>query len=221
MKPRLYIFIFVLLSFALPFTSTGQTKKGDFMKYIIDKNNDTIYIDELPAARVFQKMPKQKGREWRKYYRLVHNFSKAYPYALVAKKLVKEADSTIAVNKFTRGQRERYINKMQDELFSAYEKPLRNMTVSQGALLMRLIDREVGISSYNIIRTYKNRMAAGFWQGIAKLFGSDMKKPYDPEGEDKLTEELVVMWEAGYFPEFYYSLFWKYPPEMPIPSKYR
>ena len=86
---------------------------------------------------------------------------------------------------------------------------------------MKLVDREVGKSSYNIIKGYKSGMAAGFWQGIAKLFGSDLKKPYDPEGEDALTEELVHMWEAGDFQAFYFSLFWQDPPEMPIPEKYR
>lgn len=221
MKTRLYIYIIILLYIALPSKAFGQTQKGGFMSYIVDENNDTIFVDELPASRVFQKMPKQKGKDWRKYYRLVHNFSKTYPYAIVAKKLIIEADSTILANDFTRGQRERYINSVQDELFTAFEKPLRGMTVTQGALLMKLIDREVGLSSYAIIRNYKSRIAAGFWQGVAKLFGSDMKKNYDPEGEDKLTEELVMLWESGDFPEFYYSLFWKYPPEIEIPSKYK
>ena len=53
------------------------------------------------------------------------------------------------------------------------------------------------------------------------MFGSDLKKPYDPEGEDEATEELVVMWENGDFQAFYWSLFWKDPPEMPIPEKYK
>ena len=66
----------------------------------------------------------------------------------------------------------------------------------------------------------KSGIAAGFWQGIAKIFGSDLKKPYDPEGEDALTEELVMMWESGDFPMFYFSLFWQDPPKMPIPEKY-
>ena len=94
------------------------------------------------------------------------------------------------------------------------------MTVSQGALLMKLVDREVGKSSYNIIKDYTSGLAAGFWQGIAKLFGTVLKKPYDPEGEDQLTEELVKIWEAGDFQAFYFSIFWKDPPVMPIPEKY-
>ena len=194
-------------------------KEEKLMKYIIE-GNDTIYIDEIQASRAFAKLPKQKGKDWRKYYRLVHNFSKAYPYALVARKLVMEADSTIAADRLRGAKKEKYISGVQKELFDVFEGQMRNLTVSQGALIMKLVDREVGKSSYNIIKGYKSGITAGFWQGVAKMFGSDLKKPYDPEGEDMLTEELVQIWEAGDFPAFYRSLFWENPPEMPIPEKY-
>ena len=189
------------------------------LRYIVE-DGDTIYIDNIRPSKVYSRLPRQKGKEWRKYYRLVHNFSKAYPYALVARKLVQEADSTIAADKLKRVKRDQYVNKVQKELFDVFEGQMRKMTVSQGALLMKLIDREVGKSSYNIIKDYKNGVAARFWQGIAKMFGTDLKKPYDPEGEDKLTEELVEIWEAGDFQAFYFSIFWKDPPVMPIPEKY-
>ena len=190
------------------------------LEFIVE-GNDTIYIDQIRASKVYSRLPKMKGREWRQYYRLVHNFSKAYPYALVAKKLVVEADSVIAADNLKGIKREKYIKKVQKELFSVFESQMRSLTVSQGALIMKLVDREVGKSSYNIIKGYKSGITAGFWQGIAKMFGSDLKKPYDPEGEDEATEELVQIWEAGDFPAFYWSIFWKDPPEMPIPEKYR
>lgn len=190
------------------------------LEFIVE-GNDTTYIDQIRASKVYSRLPKMKGREWRQYYRLVHNFSKAYPYALVAKKLVIEADSVIAAENLKGIKREKYINKVQKELFSVFESQMRSLTVSQGALIMKLVDREVGKSSYNIIKGYKSGITAGFWQGIAKMFGSDLKKPYDPEGEDAATEELVQIWEAGDFPAFYWSIFWKDPPEMPIPEKYR
>ena len=190
------------------------------LEFIVE-GNDTIYIDQIRASKVYSRLPKMKVREWRQYYRLVHNFSKAYPYALVAKKLVIEADSVIAAENLKGIKREKYINKVQKELFSVFESQMRSLTVSQGALIMKLVDREVGKSSYNIIKGYKSGITAGFWQGIAKMFGSDLKKPYDPEGEDEATEELVQIWEAGDFPAFYWSIFWKDPPGMPIPEKYR
>lgn len=200
-------------------TATYQQKEGELMKYIIEEG-DTIYIDEIKAARVWERLPRQKGRSWRKYYRLVHNFSKTYPYALVARKLVMEADSTIAADNLKRLKKDKYVDQVQKELFEVFEGQMRNLTVSQGALLMKLIDREVGKSSFNIIKDYKNSMAAGFWQGVAKMFGTDLKKPYDPEGEDFLTEELVQIWEDGEFEPFYWSIFWKEPPKVEIPDKY-
>ena len=196
-----------------------RKQEKEIMRYIID-GKDTIYVDEIRASKVYSRVPKQRGREWRKYYRLVHNFSKAYPYALVVKKLVIEADSTIAADNLKGVKRERYISGVQSDLFEVFEGQMRKLTVSQGALIMKLVDREVGKSSYNLIKSYKNVLTAGFWQGIAKIFGSDLKKPYDPEGEDKAVEELVKIWEDGDFPALYWSLFWKDPPEIPIPEKY-
>ena len=201
------------------FVGKIEKSEGGELQYFVE-NGDTIYFDHLTASKVYSRLPKQKGKEWRKYYRLVHNFSKAYPYALVVKKLVIEADSTMAADNLKGMKREKYIATVQKELFEVFESQMRSMTVSQGALLMKLIDREVGKSSYDIIKDYKNGIAAGFWQGVAKIFGTNLKKPYDPEGEDKLTEELVKIWENGDFQAFYFAIFWKDPPELPIPAKY-
>lgn len=197
-----------------------QGKDNDGRLAFFVEGGDTVYYDTITASKIYSRIPKQKGREWREYYRLVHNFSKSYPYALVARKLVTEADSTITADRLKGVKREKYISQVQKELFDVFEGQMRQLTVSQGALIMKLVDREVGKSSYDIIKGYKSGITAGFWQGIAKIFGSDLKKPYDPEGEDQLTEELVKLWESGEFPALYWSLFWKDPPEMPIPEKY-
>ena len=224
---KIIIYIFIILAMALIRTPDGTCRaqsvapqEKEVLRYIVD-GKDTVFVDEIRASKVYSRVPRQKGREWRKYYRLVHNFSKAYPYALVAKKLVVEADSIIAADRLKGAKREKYISKVQTELFEVFEGQMRKLTVSQGALIMKLVDREVGKSSYSIIKGYKSGATAAFWQGIAKIFGSDLKKPYDPEGEDKAVEELVQIWEDGDFPALYWSLFWKDPPEMPIPEKYR
>ncbi len=198
---------------------TVEQHRSSMMRFIVE-GDDTVYVGQLPAARVFARVKKQHGKDWRQYYRLVYNFSKVYPYAKVARKLVMEADSTIEAGNFNRAKKEKYINIMQDRLFAAFETPLRNLTISQGALLMRLIDREVGKSPYLIIKDYKNGIAAGFWQGVAKLFGTDMKAPYDPEDTDIETEELVQIWERGEFDAVYFSLFGVYPDSPEIPAEY-
>ena len=196
--------------------AAGQDRDSLMMEYIIDERGDTMYIDNLEPV---YKTASRKGREWRRYYRLVHNFAKAYPYALLAQEKLMEADSTIVAGELSRAKRNRYIRILQDELFETFKKPLMNLTVSQGQLLLRLIDRQTGITPYEIIRTYKNRAAAGFWQGIAKIFGSDMKRPYDPEGEDRQTEELVQKYLSGDFNVLYRSIFGKNPPEPVVRSR--
>lgn len=216
---RTFINILIYLTLLSAFSLQSNAQSDKALRYIVE-GKDTIFLDEIRASKVYSRLPKQKGKEWRKYYRLVHNFSKTYPYALAARKIVQQADQTIEDRNLKRLKRDRYINAVQDELFEMFEGPLRNLTVSQGALLMKLIDREIGKSSYMIIKDYKSGIAATFWQGVAKLFGSDLKKPYDPTGEDANIEELVKIWEDGDFEAFYFSLFWKDPPIVEIPSKY-
>lgn len=199
--------------------SAAQNVENDsYMPYYVTDDGDTVYYGKLEAARVYAKLPRQKGSYWRKYYRDVENFGKTYPYALMAKEILMETDSTIFAEGYSRLKREKFIRGVEKELFAKFEKPLRGMTVNQGKMLMKLIDREVGITSYNIIKDYRGGIAAGFWQGVAKLFGSDLKRPYDPDGEDARIEELVEIWEAGEYEALYYSLFWKYPDFIPEPS---
>ena len=223
--------IAIALAFALFFgysgSLSGQTKREpkqetptNILHYKVIKG-DTVFVERIRASRCYSRLPRQKGKEWRKYYRLVHNFAKTYPYALAAKKVLLSVDSTVVADGMRRGKKDKYINSVQKELFKVFEEPMRSMTVSQGALLMKLIDREIGKTSFQIIKDYKNGIAAGFWQGIARLFGSDMKKPYDPQGDDKQTEELVKLWKEGEFDLLYFAIFMKEPPQANIPEQYR
>ena len=224
-KTLIRITIVWALSLALLLPADAQRKRApvppkapQYLQYeIVD--GDTLYMDVLTPSQI--SLHRRSGKEWRRYYRLVWNFSKTYPYALVARKLIEKTDAELEENDFSRRKREKYINDIQKELFDAFEEPMRGMTVTQGQLLMKLIDREVGKSSYSIIKDYKNGIAAGFWQGVAKLFGSDLKKHYDPSGEDRPIEELVQKWDSGEFAGLYFSIFGEYPKRIELPSKYR
>ena len=90
-----------------PARASAQRDSSNILEFIVE-DGDTIYIDQIRAAKIWSMMPRQKGKDWRQYYRLVHNFSKAYPYALVAKKLVNEADRYIAENNLKGAKREKY-----------------------------------------------------------------------------------------------------------------
>lgn len=200
-------------------TQSGNPK-GGWLGYKIE-DGDTVYLDKIGPIWVFPR--DRKGQKsLRQYYKMVYNFNKTYPYALVAKKIILRADSDITESSLKGRKKEKYVNRTQDELFDVFEKPLRKMTYSQGKMLVRLIDREIGKSPYDIIKDYKSGVAAGFWQGVAKLFDNNLKKRYDPtQGDDAVLEQLVKIWEKGDFPALYFSIFYEDPPEVKIPSKYR
>ena len=171
-------------------------------------HGDTLYVDRIPPVHVFNRPEGwKKTREWRRFYRTVYNFAKVYPYALKANEIMRDADSTLAYSGFSKWEKEKYIKSYEKRLFKEFEKPLRSLSINQGKLLLKLIDREAGLSSYYAIKNYKGGAAAGFWQGVAKLFGSDLKKKYDMFGEDRIIEELVQMYRNGTFWYLYHSMF--------------
>lgn len=197
----------------------GASSAGGRMPYTVE-NGDTTYLDVLEPIWVFGR-GKASRKDWRKYYRLVYNFPRVYPYALAAGRLETVADSTFRARRMSRAQRDQYVNQLQKQLFKDFESSFRKMSYSQGALLVRLIDRETSKSVYSIIQSYKGGITAGFWQGVAKLFEGDLKASYDPEGTDRETEELIQLWEQGRFNALYYSLFREDPPVVEIPERYR
>jgi len=215
MKAKLLVAAFLTILLCLP--CEGQTKRrvrGTPMRYEVI-NGDTVFVDVLDPIWVFPKGRKMKSGDWRREYRLVYNFNKVYPYALVGRRMMAQVDSTIVADVTKRSQRNQYITDVEKELFRIFEKDLRNMTVTQGGILMRLVDRECGMPPYDIIKTYINGFAAGFWQAVARLFGSDLKKRYDPsQGQDAKIERLIEIWDSGAWDSFYYSIFWERPPKV-------
>lgn len=202
--------LLITLLFLIISLSKGYSQSsGVYMGYRIEAN-DTIFVDKIAPVYVYNKDDRRKeGRAWREYYRTVYNFKKVYPYALKAKELIAEADSVLKYSDFNKKDREKYLKCYEKRLFNEFEKPLRGLSFSQGRLLLRLLDRELGRTSYYVIKNYRGGIAAGFWQGIAKIFGSDLKRPYDKFGVDKPVEELVEMYHRGTFDYLYYSMFFK------------
>ncbi len=186
--------------------------RGTPMYFELDEHGDTVFMETLDPVWIFPKGRRMKDNDWRKYYKLVYNFNKVYPYALVGRKMMAQVDSTIAADVSRRSERNRYVNDVEKELLRLFEKDIRQMTITQGLVLMRLIDRECGMSAYEIIKTYENGLTASFWQLVARLFSQNLKTRYDPsKGEDAKIEELCKLWDSGQWNAFYYSIFMEYP----------
>ena len=187
------------------------TPKGFPMFYEVLAPGDTTFVDELDPAWCIARGKHMSKGDWRKYYKMVYNFNKVYPYALVGRQMMAQVDETLEKDVTKRRERNAYVRDVEKELFRLFEKDLRNMTVNQGMVLMRLVDRECGMSPFEIIKTYKNGFAANFWQLVAKLFSNDLKVKYDPKGKDARLEELVQIWDSGEWDNFYFSIFFDYP----------
>lgn len=222
MKKKTAVFVFsVLLAALLAPSAHAQSNRRELkvMEYYVYKG-DTIFVDELPPAVIHPKQTMSR-RNWVKYYKRVHNFSKAYPYAILIARVINQTDSLFAADHYTKRQQDKYLNKMKDDLINEFDPLFRKLTLKQGLMMIRLIDRECGQTPYYILKRYLGGTTAGFWQGVAKVFKGNLKQPYDKYGEDKDLEELVGYWERGQFDSLYEMIFGKPRPEIYIPERFR
>jgi len=196
-----YILLLLIVLFA---ASSLKAQSGHVLGYIIEQG-DTTYMIPLKPIYVFPKPVFKNEKAQREYQRLATNFRKVYPYALLAKQRLDEIEAAVLAIP-SKKEREEYSKRKEKELFKEFEKPLRKLTFSQGKLLMRLIDREVGQTSYYIIKDIRGGFTAFFWQGIAQIFGANLKKPYDKYGEDKPVEVMVKMYHEGSFEHYYWRV---------------
>jgi hypothetical protein len=160
-------------------------------------NGDTMpHIDlkEIPIlpAKVF----KNRFQE-RQYWRLVYNLKKVLPYSKIVAATIVQIESRLGNAKNDK-ERRKLMKSMEDSLWKQYEGDLRQMTITQGKLLFKLVDRETSNSTYYWIDSYRGSVSAFFWQGVARLFGSNLKSEYDPKGEDAVIEQIVTYIERGY-----------------------
>jgi hypothetical protein len=160
------------------------------------QNGDTFYMSELEQAVIQPTRRSAATRDLRQYRRLIYNVKKVYPYAKLAGVKFAEVNAHLQTLKTGKEQRE-YIKKVEDEILKQYEVQLKDLTVTQGRILIKLIDRETSRTSYEVVKELRGSFQAAFWQAIARLFGSNLKTEFDPGGEDKVLEEIMVMMENG------------------------
>ena len=161
------------------------------------EGNDTIPIIELPEIRVYERRNYEYLYLKRRYRRMIRNIKKAYPYAQIAGVKLKELDDHLATLNSEKEQKA-YINQAEKEIMDQFEKQVKRLTVTQGIILVKLIDRETGRTSYQVIKELKGGFTAFFWQGIARIFGHNLKTKYDPENQDKVMEDIILGIEAGF-----------------------
>ena len=170
----------------VPMVKIGKALyEGDSVQYVQTNN---IYVFPEPEF----KNAKQKEA----YNRLVYDIKKVLPIAKEANKIIIETYEYLETLP-DKKSKDAHMKIVEENIKKEYTPRMKKLTYAQGKLLIKLIYRECNSSSYNLIQAFLGPVKAGFYQAFAWVFGASLKKTYDPEGTDRLTERVVLMVEAG------------------------
>ena len=162
---------------------------------VIDKGDSIPYM-EISNVYVYPKITFDSKQKQNAYLRLVRNVKKVLPIAKEANQIIVETYEYLETlpNKKARDE---HLKLVEKSIVRDYKPKMKKLTYSQGKLLIKLVYRECDSSTYDIVKAVLGPVRAGFWQAFAWCFGASLKKGYDPEGVDRLTERVVLMVEAG------------------------
>ncbi len=204
-KPLKLIFLlsFPLLLFSQNYESVVipyiSKIPGGYNVPAIIENGDTIPYVVMPWVIIAEKMSFANRRRYAEWTRLKQNVKRVYPYAILAAAKLKEFDLILATIP-KENDRKAYLKKSEKELQKQFGDELKGLSINQGRILMKLIDRETGKTTYSIVKEMRGNFQAFMWQSLASLFGSSMKQEYDPnDPNDKLIELAIKQIEAGEF----------------------
>jgi hypothetical protein len=188
--------LLVLISLAGSAQDTIRIDLGGYPVKAVVQGNDTVLIANLDEAVIQPRTNKPTSRDMRQYRKLVYNVKKVYPYAKLAGEKFAKISAHMDSLETKREQRE-YIKEVEKEILQQYEEDLKNLTITQGRILIKLIDRETSETSYEVVKELRGSFQAALWQTVARLFGSNLKTEFDAAGEDRTIDEIMVMIERG------------------------
>jgi len=190
------LFLFILSFTGIAAQSPREILPQNYYRAYVN-GNDTIAIINLREVYVFPKRIFKNKKEQQDYEKLVRDVKRTLPYAkMIYETLIEtyEYMETLSTDK----EKNDHLKRMEKELFKQYNPELKKLTLSQGKLLLKLVNRECNQSSYNLLRAYLGSFRAGFWNIFAGMFGASLKTEYDPKGKDIMTEQVVILVENRY-----------------------
>ncbi len=186
---RIILFLLLSVSFV---EVRAQQRHGSWHQEVVVENGDSIPMFYVLPVYVFS-----RPVDLRRYRRLVDAVKKVYPVAQIAKKRMAEMEEELCRLPTKKAQKA-YIKQVYHEIKEEYTPVLKRMTRTQGRVLLKLIDRETEYTAYEVLKEFRGGFVAGFWQGVSRVFGQNLKSEYDKEGEDRMIEQIVVYYEAGW-----------------------
>jgi hypothetical protein len=190
--------LFILILFFVSQELIAQKPDSSKLVMGIIQGDDTIITVRVKEIWVFPERKFSSKREQRYYSRYVAKVKKVYPLAVEARVLLQKYEPQYyALN--TQRERRKLMKKLEHELLDQHKEELKKWSISDGKILLKLIDRETDRTAYTLIKDFRGDVSAVFWQGIARLFKNNLKDEYSPDDEDKMLEEIVKKIESGYY----------------------
>lgn len=196
MKKAVTVILLSLVgSLCVPQAQAQQSRYYQRVTRIVTDAGDTATLVILRPIYCFPKRIFKSQKEKEYYWRSVRDVKKVLPYAKLVHRALIETYEYIQT--LPEEEREKHLKRMEKELFEEYKPVLKEFTYSQAKLLIRLIDRECNQSSYHLIKAFLGGFRASFWQTFGAMFGVSLRKEWEPEGKDRILEEIVVLVENG------------------------
>lgn len=190
MAKRLYILL-LLVTFSLSAMCQSRRERPFWRQEWAVENGDSIAIIHITPVRKYARKP-----DMRRYARLVRAVKRVYPIAEEAKVLMATMEDELLALP-NKKQQKLYIKGIEKRLIREYTPVLKKMTIYDGRVLLKLIDRQTDDTAFEIIKEFRGRVEAGLWQALAKMFGNNLKTDYNPAKDDQLLEQIVVLYEKG------------------------
>lgn len=191
-----YILLFLMLGGTL-FAQRDVSPLPDNIQRAIIVNGDTVPVIYLRPVYVFPPNPFKNKKEEEHYWRMVRDVKRTLPYAKLIYATLMETYEYVETLP-NKKAKEAHMKRMEKELFETYKPVLKKLTLKQGKLLIKLVDRECNQSSYELIKAFLGGFRATFWNAFASVFGASLKQDWDSEGKDKQLERICIMVENGY-----------------------
>jgi hypothetical protein len=191
---RNILFVIFVLFAATPLLHAQETQYHLLPVRVVD--GDTLPFIKLLPVEVFDFRRLKTQREVRSNNKLIRNVKKVYPWAKLAGQKLVEYETVLSHVESDREKRQ-IMKEIEKQIQDEYGGELRKLTISQGKILIKLIDRETGNTSFNLVEDFRGIFVAFFYQSFARIFGYNLKVNYEPEGEDRNIEVIVRMIENG------------------------
>jgi hypothetical protein len=193
---KTFLSVIAILFCSSLFANAQDTTLNPIRVPAIIIDGDTVPYVALPNVTITGAMGPEAIKRMQEYYRLRFNVFKMYPYAKLAAIKLKQINDQLAALD-SKHDKKKYLKDADAQLKKDFEATVKNFSEKQGDILIKLINRETGNTSYDLVKELKGSFNAFVWQTAARLFGHNLKDVYDPQGEDKNIEAIVKQIEAG------------------------